>query len=186
MAEQKTMKIVNGVDSEVLQNLIEFVQRDPSLARSNLRINNKWIKGGHNQSTVTDFYGAGQDNLHEQAFVLDADEPPLLAGEDKGASPMEHLLHALAGCLTSTLVYHAAVLGIEIQDIESHLEGDLDIRGFMGLSEEVRKGYENIRVTFKVKTDEENIEKLKELMNFSAVLDAISNTTPVDIQVEKK
>ncbi|MHC4173673.1 MAG: OsmC family protein [Planctomycetota bacterium] len=186
MAEQQTIKIVNGVDTEVLQNLIESVQGDPSLAKSNLRIDNKWVKGGHNQSTISDFYGAGQDISHEQTFVLDADEPPILAGEDKGASPMECLLHALAGCLTTTLVYHAAVRGIEIQEIESRLEGDLDIRGFMGLSEDVRKGFENIRVTFKVKTDEENIEKLKELTKFSAVFDAVSNTTPVDIQVEKK
>jgi uncharacterized OsmC-like protein len=99
---------------------------------------------------------------------------------------MEFVLHALAGCLTTTLVYQAAAGGIEIQEIESQLEGDLDIRGFMGLSEDVKKGFEKIRVTFWVKTDEENIEKLKELTKFSAVFDTISNATPIDIQVEKK
>lgn len=186
MAEQKTIKIVNGVDTEVLHNLIESVQEDPSLAKTNLRVRNKWIKGSHNQSTISDFYGAGQEIVHEQPFVLDADEPPILAGTDKGANPMEYVLHALAGCLTTTLAYHAAVGGIEIQEIESVLEGDLDIRGFMGLSEDVRKGFDNIRVTFKVKTDEENIDKLRELTKFSAVFDAISNPTPIDIQLEKK
>jgi uncharacterized OsmC-like protein len=186
MAEQKTIKIVNGVDTEVLQNLIGSVQEDSSLAKTYLRVRNKWVKGGHNQSTISDFYGAGQELLHEQTFVLDADEPPILAGQDNGASPMEYLLHALAGCLTTTLAYHAAVAGIEIQEIESQLEGDLDIRGFMGLSEDVRKGFENIRVTFRVKTDEENTEKLKELTKFSPVFNTISNPTPIDIQLEKK
>jgi uncharacterized OsmC-like protein len=186
MAEQKTIKIVNGVDTEVLQKLIESVQEDSSLAKTYLRVRNKWVKGGHNQSTISDFYGAGQELLHEQTFVLDADEPPILAGQDYGASPVEYLLHALAGCLTTTLVYHAAVAGIEIQEIESQLEGDLDLRGFMGLSEDVRKGLEKIRVTFRVKTDEEDIEKLRELAKFSPVFGTISNATPIDIQVEKK
>jgi uncharacterized OsmC-like protein len=186
MAEQKTIKIVNGVDTEVLHNLIDSVQGDSSLAKTHLRVRNKWVKGGHNQSTISDFYGAGQELLHDQTFVLDSDEPPILAGEDKGASPAEYVLHALSGCLTTTLVYHAAVGGIEIQEIESQLEGDLDIRGFMGLSDDVRKGFENIRVTFWIKTDEENIDKLRELTKYSAVFDAISNPTPVDIQVKKK
>ncbi|MHC4086896.1 MAG: OsmC family protein [Planctomycetota bacterium] len=186
MAEQKTIKIVNGVDTEVLQNLIGSVQEEPSLAKTNLRLRNKWIKGSLNQSTISDFYGAGQELLHEHTFVLDADEPPILAGGDKGANPMEYLLHALAGCMTTTLVYHAAAGGIEIQEIESQIEGDVDIRGFMGLSEDVRKGFENIRVTFRVKTNEENIDKLRELAKFSAVFDTISTATPVDVQVEKK
>ncbi|MHC4309532.1 MAG: OsmC family protein [Planctomycetota bacterium] len=186
MAEQKTIKIVNGVDTEVLHNLIDSVQEDSSLAKTYLRVRNKWVKGGHSQSTISDFYGAGQELLHDKTFVLDADEPPILAGEDKGANPMEYVLHALAGCMTTTLAYHAAVGGIEIQEIESELEGDLDIRGFMGLSEDVKKGFENIRVTFWVKTDEENIEKLRELTKFSAVFDTISTATPIDIQVEKK
>ncbi len=186
MAEQKTIKLVNGVDTEVLQNLIGSMQDDPSLGRCNLRIHNKWVKGSHNRSTVSDFYGAGRDIPHEQTFVLDVDEPPLLAGEDNWASPMEYLLHSLAGCLTSTLVYHAALSGIEIQEIESYLEGDFDIRGFMGVSEDVRKGFENIRVTFKVKTGEENIDRLRELTRFSGVFDTLINATPVDIKVEKK
>jgi uncharacterized OsmC-like protein len=186
MAEQETIKTINGVDTQALEELIESVQEDPSLAKSTLRVRNKWIKADHSQTTVCDFYGAGQENSHEQTFVMDAGEPLLIAGKDEAASPMEYLLHSLAGCLTSTLVYQAALRGIEIQEIESHLEGDLDVRGFMGISDKVRKGYSNIRASFKVKTDEENLEELKELTKFSAVFDAISNATPIDIQVEKK
>jgi uncharacterized OsmC-like protein len=186
MAEQQTINVTNGVDMDVLLKTINAVQEEPTLAKSNFRVHNKWVSGGQNQTTVTDFYGAGQDNLHKQTFILDADEPALLAGEDHAANPVEHLLHALAACLTTSMVYHAAVRGIEIHELESRLEGDLDIRGFMGLSQDVRKGYQSIRVTFKVKTAPENIEKLKALAEFSPVLDVVSNGTPVDIQVESK
>jgi len=118
--------------------------------------------------------------------IRNQDEPSILAGTDLGANPVEHLLHALAGCLTSTLVYHAAVWGIKIEELESSLEGDIDIQGFLRLSDEVRRGYQNIRVNFKVKTDAENIEKLKALSKLSPVFDVTSNGTKVDVQIERK
>ena len=109
----------------------------------------------------------------------------MLAGEDKGANPVEHLLHALASCMTTTLVYHAAVRGIKIEEVESDLEGDLDLRGFLGLSDEVRRGYENIRVKFKVKTDAENIERLRALSKLSPVFDITSKGTKIDVSIER-
>jgi len=109
----------------------------------------------------------------------------VLAGGDKGANPVEHLLHALASCVTTTLVYHAAVRGIKIEQLESDLEGDLDLRGFLGLSDEVRRGYENIRVKFKVKTDAENIERLRALSKLSPVFDITSKGTNIDVSIEK-
>ena len=112
--------------------------------------------------------------------------PSRLTGEDLGANPVEHLLNALAGCLTSTLVYHAAIRGIKIDELESELEGDLDLRGFLGLSKDVRKGYQNIRVNFKVKTDAENLNRLKALSKLSPVFDVTSHGTNVDIQIESK
>jgi uncharacterized OsmC-like protein len=99
---------------------------------------------------------------------------------------VEYLLHSLAGCLTSTFVYHAAVRGIVLEEVESQLEGDIDVRGFLGLSNEVRRGYENIRVIFKVKTEETNIEKLKALSKLSPVFDVTANGTNVDVQIERK
>lgn len=185
MAVQETTKEFNGVDMDVLWKTINAVKDEPALGKSKFRVHNRWIKGGHNQTTVSDFYGAGQENSHTQTFVLDADEPPLLAGEDHGANPVEHVLHALAACVTTGLVYHAATQGIEIEELESHLEGDIDLRGFMGLAEDVRKGYQNIRVTFKVKTDSENIERLKAFAELSPVLDIVSHATPVDLTIEK-
>jgi len=89
-------KIINGVDVEAVENLINAVKEKPDLAESKFRANNEWIDGGHNRTTITGFYGAGQEILHTQPFVLDADEPPILAGQDRGANPVEHLLNALA------------------------------------------------------------------------------------------
>jgi hypothetical protein len=84
------------------------------------------------------------------------------------------------------MVYHAAVRGIKLDEVESKLEGDLDLRGFFAISDEVRPGYEQIRVKFKVKTDLENLETLKELIRLSPVYDVVSNGTNVDVQIERK
>lgn len=131
-------------------------------------------------------YGAKQELAHKQKFELHADEPPILAGQDHGANPVEHLLHALASCVTTSMVAHAAVRGIEIQELESELEGDIDLRGFLGLASDVPKGYTEIRVKFMVKTDEQNLERLKSLAAFSPVYNSLINGVKVDIQVEPK
>jgi hypothetical protein len=88
--------------------------------------------------------------------------------------------------MTTTMVYHAAVRGIKLDEVESELEGDLDLRGFFGISDDVRPGYQEIRVNFKVKTDLDNVETLKELTRLSPVYDVVSNGTRVIVQIEKK
>ncbi len=178
--------VVNGVDVDVFGGTVEAIRENSDLAKCKFRLRNTWIQGGHNRSTVGDFYGACRENSHQAAFELDADEPPVLAGTDLAPNPVEHLLHALAGCLTSTLVYHAAIRGIEIDELECELEGDLDLRGFLGLSKDVRKGYQNIRVTFRVKTESEQLGKLKTLSKLSPVFDVLSNGTHVDVEIEQK
>lgn len=178
--------ILNGVDTNVVNELIEEVKAQPDLAKCNFRLTNKWMGGGHTHSTVKDFYGAKQTISHLKTYELDTDEPPILAGRDIGPNPVEHLLNALAGCLTATLVYHAAVRGIEIEELESELDGDIDLRGFFGLSNDVSKGFENIKVKFKVKTADENLEKLRALSKLSPVFDTTSNGTNVDVQIEGK
>jgi organic hydroperoxide reductase OsmC/OhrA len=163
MAEQETIKVCNGIDMDALWTTINAVKDEPVLGKSEFRIHNKWLKGGQNKTTVSDFYAAGQENPHKDPFLLEADEPELVAGQDQAANPVEYLLHALAACLTSTMVYHAATQGIEIEELESRLEGELDMNGFLGLSARVR---------------------LKELAEFSPVLDVVSHGTPVDLKVE--
>jgi uncharacterized OsmC-like protein len=177
-------KVVNGVDLQRLTETIGAVQAQPELAAFEFRVTNEWIDGGHNRSTVRNFYGVGQeDTSREAAFVFDADEPDVLLGGDNGANPVEYLLHALAACMTTSMVYHAAARGITIESVESQLQGDLDLRGFLGLDENVRPGYENIRATFKVKADT-TAEQLEELVKFSPVFNSVCQPVNVEANVE--
>jgi len=177
---------VNGIDMDTLQGTVQAIQQDPELGSCRFRARNTWLGGNHNCSTITGFYGAGQEIAHKQSFELHADEPPILAGSDDGANPVEHLLNALAACVTTSMVAHAAVRGIHIEELESELEGDIDLRGFLGLSDDVPKGYTDIRVKFKVKADVDNMERLKRLTSYSPVLNTITQGANVAIQVEAK
>ena len=136
---------------------------------------------------MSDFRGAGEDHPHESPFVLDNGEHPVLLSADEGANPAEFALHALAGCLTTSLVYHAAARGVDISSVESRLEGDLDLQGFLGLDEGVRNGYENIRVTFKVdgNASDEELEELVQLAQArSPVFDIVSNAVPIRVELD--
>lgn len=186
MPATETTHRVNGIDVTVLKETVGAIQADPELGTCRFRASNKWVDGNHNCTTITGFYGAKQDFVHKQPFELHADEPPILAGNDEGANPVEHLLNALAGCVTTSMVAHAAVKGIHIEELESKLEGDIDLRGFLGLDPTVPKGYTNIRVTFRVKTDAENLAKLRKLAEFSPVYNTLIHGTKVDVQVEPK
>lgn len=184
MSQATMTGVINGVDVDRLGATIQAVQQNTSLATFRFRAKNRWIDGGHNRSAIQGFYGAGQeDATRTMPFVLDADEPPMLLGKDQGANPVEFVLHALAACLTTSLVYHAAARGIRIESVESKLEGDLDLQGFLGISNQIRKGYKAIRVNFAVKSDA-SPEQLQELAKFSPVYDIVSNPVPVSIQIE--
>ncbi|MEX0830320.1 MAG: OsmC family protein [Nitrospirales bacterium] len=186
MSTVTTPSTINGVNVDQLGANINAIQGNTGLAKFQFRATNTWINGGHNRTTIKEFYGVGQeDTTRTEPFVLDADEPPVLLGEDYGANPVEFVLHALAACLTTSMAYHAAARGIKIDLIESRLEGDLDLRGFLGLSKDVRPGYENLRVQFTVKSDAPT-ETLQELTKYSPVFDIISNPVPVEISVTKE
>lgn len=180
MAEQDKL---NGVDVAALKEKVKALRENPELGTFHFRTRTKWQNCGYSETTVTDFYGVGQEFQHDAPFVLSADEPHVLLGGDKGANPVEHLLHALVTCLTNSLVYHAAVRGISVDGLEADVEGDLDVRGFMGITDKVRKGYQNIRVTFRVKSDG-TAKKLEECARFSPVLDVVTNGTNVDLRIE--
>ena len=179
-------RVVNGVNLETLMGTVKAIEADPELGASRLRASNKWLSGNHNRTTVTGFYGAKQEIAHKQKFEMDADEPPILAGEDQAANPVEHLLHALASCVTTSLVAHAAVRGIHLEEVESELEGDIDLRGFLGLAEDVPRGYTDIRVKFKVKADPKDLKKLDELARYSPVFNTLMQSVPVSITVESR
>lgn len=176
---------INGVDLDTLMGTVNAIKDDPALGASRFRASNTWLGGNHNRSAVTGFYGAKQEIAHKQKFTMEADEPAILAGNDEGANPVEHLLHALASCLTTSMVAHAAVRGIRIDELESELEGDLDLRGFLGLDPNVPKGYTAIRVKFRVKADPKDMDALQELTKFSPVFNTLTQGTQVDIMVDR-
>ena len=182
-----TATIRNGVDTGQLFGTLDAIKDDPSLARFQFRARNRWIEGAHNRTTIRDFYAANQEDTSRAAeFVIDAGEPAILLGTDTGPNPAEHLLHALAACLTTSLVYVAAVRGVHLTEVESTLEGDMDVRGALGLSDDYRNGFEQIRASFRVKGDAPE-EKLREVVARaqlrSAVFDMVTNGVPVTVDV---
>jgi uncharacterized OsmC-like protein len=175
--------IVNGVDVTAFSNIVDDIKREPGLGAFQFRASNIWLGGGLNRSTIDGFSGAGKEHTRAKPFTFSADEPPVLLGADRGANPVEFLLHALAACLTTSVVYHAAVRGIAIKTVSSELEGDIDIRGFTGLAPDVRKGYSHIRVKLRVASDAP-AEQLEALAKFSPVYDVVSKSLPVALTVE--
>ena len=182
-------KKVNGVNVDQLFKTIELIKEKPEIARFKFRATNKWVDGTHNRATVKDFYGAGQEDASREPMVFELDEPPVLLGKNLGTNPVEYLLVALSGCLTTSLIAHASAKGIEIKGVESRYEGDLDLRGFLGLSEDVKVGYENIRVYFKIDADvseEQKEELIRMAQKYSPVFNSIANPVPVSVHLEKK
>ena len=183
--ETTATKTINGVDVTALSETIGAIESDPKLARSEFRARNEWIDGGLNRTEVQGFFAAGQEDASRQEpFTFDADEPPVLLGENRGANPVEYALQALASCLTTTIVYHAAARGIEIDGVRAKLEGDLDLQGCLDLDEEVRNGYQQIRVKFEIDgdlTDEQKRELCELGQARSPVFDIITNGVPVEV-----
>lgn len=179
--------IRNGVDTAQLFGTLDAVADQPELGRFQFRASNRWLDGSHNRSTIQSFYGAGQeDTSRTEPFELDAGEPAVLLGTDTGPNPAESLLHALAACLTTSIVYVASARGVRLNEVESTLAGDMDLRGALGISEEPRNGFERITAGFRVRGDAP-AEKLREIVergrDRSAVFDMVTNGVPVDFQI---
>ena len=173
-------EMTNGVEVGQLMNVIGAIEADPGYARFQWRATNEWISGAKSRSRIKDFFaGNAEDTTRPEAFTLEADEPAIAAGLNCAPNAMEFLLHALATCLTGTLVNHAAVRGIEIEAIESSYSGDMDVRGLFGLAEDVRKGFDKVSVTMRVKSDAD-ADVLTELALYSPVYDVISRSLPVE------
>jgi uncharacterized OsmC-like protein len=180
-------QIRNGVDTAQMYGTLDLLGEQPALAEFTFRARNRWIDGAHNQTTIKDFKGAGgEDTSRQQAFVIDAGEPAVLLGTDTGPNPAEYLLHALAACLTTSIVYVAAARKVHLREVESTLEGDMDLQGALGLSDDYRNGFTRIRATFRVKGDAP-AEKLREVLERgkqrSAVFDMVTNGVPVELEL---
>ena len=182
-----TDTIRNGVDTAQMFGTLDAIKAQPLLAKFQFRARNRWIDGAHNRSTIRDFYGASQEDSSRTAeFVLDAGEPAILLGTDTGPNPAEYLLHALAACLTTSIVYVAAARKVELTSVESTLTGVMDVRGALGVDDEPRNGFERIGVSFRV-AGNAPVEKLREVVERarkrSAVYDMVTNGVPVAVEV---
>ncbi len=187
MAQQQS-KILNGVNVDGLSQTIDVIKKDPSIAKFNFRAKNQWVNGGENRTTVNDYYGAGKTHVRSKPFVFTKDEPPVLLGTDHGANPVEYALTALAGCVTTTLVYWAAAKGVKLNKVESTLEGDIDLQGLLDLDENVTVGYQSIQINFKIDSDasEETLQELIEIAKkHSPTCNTFLNATPVNISLSK-
>jgi uncharacterized OsmC-like protein len=186
-ALQREVKPLNGVDTPTLFATIDAVRNQPELARFTWRASNRWIEGTHSRSQSETFSGAGGDHAHAASFRFDGDHPAVLVGKDNGPTPVEFLLYGLAACLTAGIANIASARGVKLSSVESRIEGPMDLRGILGLSDEVRNGYEKIRVTFKLSGDAPP-EKLRAIVeqsrSRSAVFDVLTHGTPVEIEVE--
>jgi uncharacterized OsmC-like protein len=186
MTTNPVINMVNGLDMQAAAATIAAIQAEPSLGLFRFRASNVWIAGGENRSTIRDFYGAGrEDDSRTGAFTFTNGEPPVLLGHNEGANPVEFLLHALAGCVTTTLVLHAAARGITITDLSTELEGELDVQGLLALDPAVPAGYREIRIRLRCAADCPDAE-LNELITFvqahSPVCNTVCRPVPVSIQ----
>ncbi len=181
-----TRQPINGVDVPTLFATIDAVRAQPEAAKFQFRVTNRWISGTHSRTTIHEFFGVGEQRQHREEFTTDADHPEILVGTGLAPSPVEQLLHALAACLTAGIGNIASARGIQLEEVESHLEGDIDLQGLLGLSDDVRNGFERIRVSFRV-TGDASDEELRQLVDQSrarsAVFDMLTNGVPVDIDV---
>ncbi len=179
--------IRNGLSLEQMHQTIEALKSDPSLARFEFRARNQWINGGENRSTIKDFFGAGvEDASRSEPFVFTNGEPPVLLGQNEGANPVEFLMHALAGCVTTTTVLHAAARGIQINKLSTELTGNIDLQGLLALDNAVSAGYESIRIRMDIEADCSD-EELDDLIAFSRDHSPVCSTVcrPVAVTVER-
>jgi uncharacterized OsmC-like protein len=179
------MNCNNGVNVQALLDARETLKGAPEAAKFTWRASCSWKNGTHSQATVHKFFGLGQEQQHRKANVFDADHPEIFASEDHGVTPVEFLLVGLASCLTAGIAAVAQNRGIQLRSVESTVEGQMDVRGILGIDGDVRNGYDNITVTFKIDADasKKEIEALvAQSQKRSAVYDAITN--PVNVTVE--
>lgn len=172
---------------EALVGTVEAVKQNPSLGAFEFRATNQWINGGENRSRIKEFYGAGsEDESRTVAFEFTNGEPPVLLGANEGANPVEFLLHALAGCVTTTTVLHAAARGIQIGRLSTELVGTIDVQGLLALDDAVPVGYEQIQIKMDIEADCSD-EELDALLAFAKDHSPVCNTVcrPVPVTVER-
>jgi uncharacterized OsmC-like protein len=177
---------INGVDTAKLFGTLDVVKEQPQIATFQFRAANTWLSGTHSRSTLDGFFGATQELQHRQPTIVESDHPEVLTGEDHAPTPVEYLLHAIAACLTAGVVNIAAARGVHLTEVRSTVEGDIDLLGILGLSDQVRNGYQQVKVSFHLEGDADDATLralVEQSRRRSAVYDALTNPTPVVIDV---
>ena len=177
---------LNGVNTPAFFATLDAVRETPAAALFTFRARNEWITGTHSRSTIADFYGVGAEHLHQAVFTYDADHPAVLVGEDNGPTPVEHLLHALAACLTAGIANIAAARGVKLTEVRSTVEGTIDLQGILGLDPSVRNGFQKIEVKMHLAGDApaDVLEAIAEQSRArSAVYDLLTNGTSIEVSV---
>lgn len=181
-----TVTVDNGVNVAALLDAREALKGAPEAAQFTWRASSTWTRGVHSTVTVKNFFGLGQEQSHKAESVFDADHPEVFAADDNGITPIEYLLVGLASCLTAGVASVAQNRGIQLRSVEATLEGTHDIRGILGVDRDVRNGFNDITVTFRIDADasKEEIEALvAQSQKRSAVFDALTNPTDVTVRV---
>jgi uncharacterized OsmC-like protein len=178
----------NGIDVRELERTIAAIDAQPELARFEFRAHSEWLGGARTRTKIQGFHGAGaEDESRVEPLVLEGDEPPVLLGGNTAPNAVEGVLHALTSCLAVGFVYNAAAQGIEVDELEFDVHGDLDLRPFLGLSDDERPGYRNIEVRYRVKADATR-RQIEELCAYaqrtSPVLDILRNPVPVSVKLK--
>ena len=178
-----TATIRNGIDVEQLQATIRLVQDDPEVATFTFRATSEWRDGMHSTGRIGGFDHAGQaDGSRAEPFTIEGDEPPVLLGQNRGPNAVELLLQALGFCYAAGYIANAAAQGIDIARMDYEIEGDIDVRDFLGQGGP-RPGFTEIRAKGTVSSPNATPEQLRELCQYvqdtSPVRDVLANATPV-------
>ena len=182
----QTKQLINGIDTNHVTELATKISQNEGYGNFKFRANNQWINGSRSRTAIQGFFAGGrEDSTRREALTVDADQPAFLAGQNTAPNAVEHYLHSLTSCLNTTLVYHASVQGIPLEEVDVFAEGDMNARGFFGISDDVKRGYNGIRVHVKVKSPAD-VETLTKLAMYSPVYEMVSKAVPVDFSLTTK
>jgi uncharacterized OsmC-like protein len=177
----------NGVNVAALLGAREALTAAPEAARFNWRATCKWVNGTHSRSSVSGFFGLGQDQRHKTEFTFDADHPEIFAAEDNGATPVEYVMVGLGACLTAGIAAIAQNRNIQLRSVKATLEGGMDLQGILGIDGDVRNGFDGIKVTYEIDADatpDEVRALVAQSQKRSAVFDIVTNPTNVSVEVK--
>lgn len=181
--EKKLNHVVNSIDTDRIVELATNMSQDDNFGKFRFRADNEWINGSRSRTSIKNFY-AGNDERTEraQSLTVDADQPVFLAGQNTAPNAVEHYLNSLVSCLTTTVVAHASVQGIPIEALDISAEGEMDARGFFGVSDDVSRGYNKVFVDIKAKMHADE-ETLRKLISYSPVYEMVSKAIPVEVNI---